>query len=165
MIDHLQNIRTETHHILSFLLKIDDENAHKKLDEKGWSIMECMEHVFITEKGIYKLFEHGELFSNEPSNHFEKLEYYRSKKFVAPDITLPKGRFKTVSEISLAFKILRSQFETYIIHELPKTGEETYPHPILGPITKTQWIEFMIEHGHRHLLQMEQIWNKISTSH
>lgn len=44
--------------------------------------------------------------------------------------------------------------EEYIINELPKAGNETYPHPILGPITKTQWIEFAIEHSQRHLIQM-----------
>jgi hypothetical protein len=113
-----------------------------------------MEHIFISEKVILKLLSQPELFSDAPSTGFEKFDEFKSGKYEAPERTLPTGRFSTIEEVGKAFKILRQQYEDYIIAELPNAKNETYPHPILGPITKPQWIEFVIEHGNRHLLQI-----------
>lgn len=156
MTNLLQDLQTGTKEILEFLKTVDDEKSHKKKPLDDWSILDCMEHVFITEKGIYKLLNRPDLFSDKPSTKHEKIEEYTTGKFKAPDYTLPAGRFSSIEEIGNAFKILRNQLEEYIVNELPKAGDETYPHPILGPITKPQWIEFAIEHGQRHLLQMKK---------
>ncbi|MFM9945139.1 MAG: DinB family protein [Bacteroidia bacterium] len=157
MTELLKNLIIETDNITAFLNSIDDEKANTRRLAGDWSVMECMEHIFISEKAIYKLLNSPELFTDAPSTKHEKIEEYKTGKFEAPVHTLPKGRFSTLAEIKEAFITLRVQMENYIIHELPKAGHETYPHPILGPITKIQWFEFVIEHNQRHLLQMEKV--------
>ena len=154
MTDLLKSLKIVTDKIIEFLENINDEQSLRKKPADEWNILECMEHVFITEKGIYKLLNRPELFGEAPSKKHDKLEEYNTGKFKAPDYTLPAGRFSSVNDLIDAFKILRKQMEEYILNELPKAGNETYPHPILGPITKTQWIEFAIEHSQRHLIQM-----------
>ncbi len=150
----LNELRTGTESILDYIKIIDAEKANEKKPATDWSILECMEHIFISEKVILKLLSQPELFSDAPSTGFEKFDEFKSGKYEAPERTLPTGRFSTIEEVGKAFKILRQQYEDYIIAELPNAKNETYPHPILGPITKPQWIEFVIEHGNRHLLQI-----------
>ncbi len=159
MTELLRNLIIETDKITLFLDGLDNEKANKKIIADDWSIMECMEHIFISEKAIYNVLKSPELFTDEPSTKHEKIEEYRSGKFEAPVFTLPSGRFSTIAGIRKAFMNLRIKMEQYIIHELPKAGHETYPHPVLGPITKFQWFEFVIEHNQRHLLQMEKVLN------
>jgi hypothetical protein len=162
MLDFLKNLKMDTENILNFLETINDEKANKKRLADDWTILECMEHVFITEKGIYKLLNSSDLFGNQPSKKIENMESYRSGKFKAPDMTLPRGRFQSVDELRNAFLLLREQMGQYILLELPKAGEETYSHPVIGPITKPQWIEFALEHSQRHLLQMEKVLRQAS---
>ena len=157
MTDLVKSLNDGTESIIAFLDTVNNEIAHKKSSPETWSIMEHMEHIFITEKGIYKLMLRPDLFSDKPSTGFDRLDEYNRGKFTAPDYTLPTGRFSSLEEIKNAFKILRGQLEEYVINELPKAGNETYPHPILGPITRSQWIEFAIGHGDRHLKQMKNL--------
>lgn len=152
----IHELRTGTERILEFITSIDNEKVMERKPAGDWSILECMEHIFISEKVILKLLNQPELFTNAPGTGLEKFDEFKSGKYEAPEITLPTGRFSSLEEVGKAFKIMRHQFEDYIIAELPNAKNETYPHPILGPITKPQWIEFVIEHGNRHLLQMEK---------
>ena len=159
MTELLKNLILETDKITLFLDSLDDEMANKRIISDDWSIIECMEHIYISEKAIYNLLNSPDLFTYDPSTKHEKIEEYRSGKFEAPVFTLPNGRFKTISVLRKAFMNLRIKMEQYIIHVLPNAGHETYPHPVLGPITKFQWFEFIIEHNQRHLLQMEKVLN------
>jgi len=151
----LNDFRNNTQTIIDFLVGLDETTALKKARDDSWNAMECMEHVFVSEKGIHKLLNRPDLFSNQKPIEDEALEKFKDFKYKAPEFILPKGRFSSLKEMVSAFKVSRSELETWIANELHNSGEDTAPHPILGPLTKNQWIRFVINHSERHLNQMK----------
>lgn len=150
--------------------ELKEEQLHYKSAEKVWSILECLEHIYLIDKAVlavlttteskYKT-ENGqtELFGEEKIRKL--LVQGRSFKVPAPDYVQPKGEF---TSNTLAKQSVDAIIESITHHIATNSIEQetyTFKHPILGPMTKTDWVHFMIAHTERHILQIEELKGKV----
>jgi hypothetical protein len=152
------------------LLETVKEYPIEKLTEKSgseWSLLEILEHIYITDKVIYSIVSKP---SEKESNAKElfgqnKLEIIlieqRDKKIQSPDFLHPKGYFQNLLEFNSAFTDLRNSLKNELITENVKIDNRIHNHPLLGEMTITDWLNFIPLHTERHLKQIED--RKINT--
>ncbi len=155
--DLIKQLLDNSIELTQFLQRLTDEQVNNKQSSDKWSIMDCMEHVFITEKGIYKLLTQPLLFNDTPSVGLGRIDEFRKGKFMAPEFTVPKGRYKSLDALLVDFLQQRMRITHFCISEDAFAEIVTYPHPIIGPLSKKEWVIFMREHAYKHLLQMKNL--------
>lgn len=144
------------------------ELINEKADGDKWSIAEVIEHIAIVEDGLgrvcNKLLKKAKEAERRTAGTFELSENYVAKgtqfknlKVEAPEKIRPTGT-KTVGESLAALaesrqklEQIRPLFAQYSVNEL------TFPHPFLGPLSASDWLDFIVEHKTRHLQQVERI--------
>lgn len=168
------NLSTKIEHNIKALFhsyaSVSEEVLNNKSAEKVWSILECLEHIYLIDKAVlavlttaeskYKT-DNGqtELFGEEKIKKL--LVQGRSFKVPAPEYVQPKGEF---SSSAIAKQRIDAVIESIKQHLVTNTIEQetyTFKHPILGPMTKTDWVHFMIAHTERHMLQIEELKGKV----
>jgi len=158
----LENTQT----VLLAVKDVSDEKAQQKPNATSWSILECLEHIFLVDVGVSKTLtvvapekmenNKPELFGSEKLHHI-LVNKRNDFKVVAPDFVSPKGKFTTLPEATRAIEII---IEKIILHlNTNDVSKETHTvtHPRLGEMTKTDWIHFLIAHTSRHLLQIKEL--------
>jgi hypothetical protein len=129
--------------------------------ENEWNMLEIAEHILLTEKLVMSLLsqetttrvEQPELFGTEKLKRF--LVDFRHKKVKAPDSIVPKGILADPQQFVTELSQLRAQ----LVYDI-QTGKlaithATYKHPMLGEMTVTDWLYFIVHHSERHFHQMK----------
>ena len=136
----------------------------EKLTEKRgmeWSVLEILEHIYITDKVIYGIVSKP---SDKESKTKEiigqnKLESMLvdqgGKKVQAPGLLHPKGRFQSLADFNTAFIDLRKVVKNDLITEKIKVDNRVHNHFLLGEMTITDWLNFILFHTERHLRQIK----------
>ena len=161
--EKIQNNKEELLRSFSSLLKA--ELAFKP-SEKNWSILECVEHIFLIKEAVLKVIStpapiektentKTELFGEQKLNML--LITNRAFKVPAPDFVCPQGRFSHSTDAVQHINIVIDKIIQHINTNAIEKETHTLKHPVLGPMTKTDWIHFMIAHTNRHILQMEEL--------
>lgn len=160
-----EKVKNNTTQLLNSFQTLNEEQLFFKPSEKVWSVIENIEHIFLVDVGIAKVLatpaqqvssenKNTELFSDERLN---SMLVNRSFKAPAPDFVYPKGRFKNREEAAQNITIIIDK----IIHHLNTNNVEqethTVKHMVLGEMTKTDWIHFLVHHTQRHILQLEEV--------
>ncbi len=149
--------------------ELKEEQLLYKSAEKVWSILECLEHIYLIDKAVLAVLtateskyktenDQTELFGEEKIRKL--LVQGRSFKVPAPDYVQPKGEFLSST---IAKQNIDAVIESITQHIASNNIEQeiyTFKHPILGPMTKTDWVHFMIAHTERHMLQIEELKGK-----
>jgi len=136
-----------------------------KSSPDSWSILECVEHIFLVDKAVYKSIftpapetvenDKTELFGEGKLNHL--LVTKRDFKVVAPVPVTPTNRFKTIEEAKQNINAIIDQIIDHISTHKIEEETHTIKHIRLGEMTKVDWIHFLISHTNRHILQIEAI--------
>jgi hypothetical protein len=139
------------------LSEVPDELSAVKPDSETWSALECMEHITVVEKGLLNVLA-MELTDTAPERMgMEKIRAAlanREMRVSAPEFILPKGRFASLREAEERFFRQREKLLDMVnakVHE----HDGVFPHPMLGPMTKLEWIYFTLAHTERHLFQIK----------
>lgn len=161
-----ENIQTNTLGLLNSFNTLNQAELEFKPTENTWSILECVEHVFLIGEAVLKVVEtppktekaeneKTELFGEEKLNKL--LVINRAFKVPAPDFVCPKGRFTKSTDAIQDINFIINK----IIHHINSNPIDletiTIKHPVLGAMTKIDWIHFMISHTNRHILQIEEL--------
>jgi uncharacterized damage-inducible protein DinB len=140
--------------------------------ENVWSVLECVEHIFLIDRAVAKGIAtpppaekaentKTELFGEGKLNHLlvtKRIEY----KAVAPDFSIPKGRFKTSTEAIEAINNVMNETIDFLNRNDVTQDTHTTVHMRLGDMTKTDWIHFLIAHTNRHIVQIEETKKVVS---
>jgi hypothetical protein len=159
--DKIQANTTELHKTYSDLSATD---VVFKQSEDTWSILEGLEHIFLINKAVYKVLTTPakviesapvELFGEQKINKL--LVINRGFKVGAPDFYKPTGSFISIDTAKQNLNGINNRILNHI--NTYKIEEETITikHPMLGEMTKVDWVHFMIAHTNRHILQIEEI--------
>lgn len=150
--------------VLQAVSGLSDEQLNKQVEEGRWSIMQVLEHLYLIEKSITKMFSHqlenGEtkLVADAPI----EFTVNRSRKLIAPSFAEPSGEFLTLEEIKKKLEKSREVFIKVVNSADPALLEQrAYPHPAFGELNLKQWIPFVGLHEKRHLAQIEQLKGKL----
>ncbi len=163
LIDHLKDTKS------SFLKSTKDlsesQLAFKPAPDK-WSIKECMQHLALSEKGIWSL---ADASLKKPANPEKRGEIImtdndlltgtsdRSKKFQAPEMFQPKqSQWKTTYETVESFKNDRAALIKYVKTTTQDVRNHVAETPF-GYLDAYQIMIFISAHTNRHTQQIEEI--------
>lgn len=134
-----------------------------KINPQVWSIHQCLEHMVITEIAVFRL-----LLQHAPSQDasitekvgkaaIEKIMNDRSVKVESPDDVKPVGRFNSIGELLEKFRSNRERLTDSLNTNKIIFDSRLFVHPMLGEMTKKDWLNFLIHHCDRHCSQMNEI--------
>lgn len=163
-----EKLQENTKSLFVLLEGISEEQAKHKPAVDTWSVLECVEHIFLVDVGVSKTLtvttpqeaenDKSELFSHDKLHHI--LVNKRSDfKVPAPDFVTPKGKFQTLEEAKKGIEIVIEKIIFHLNTNDISKETHTIAHPRLGEMTKTDWVHFLISHTNRHLLQIRELLN------
>ncbi len=161
----IQELDQTSKNLLAAIGELSDQQLNYKVNPHMWSIHECVEHIVITEIAVYRiLMQHDSAGSGSSSEierigkaKMEKLLSDRSIKTDAPDDVKPIGRFSSLDELRDKFISNRKRIVDELKDNRIVFDSRMIVHPVLGEMTKKDWLHFMIHHCERHGKQIEEI--------
>lgn len=158
---YINDIDHNTEKLIEIVKDCSIEDLNTKFNDK-WSILEVLEHIYITDKVIYSIVSKP---SDKESKTKEiiglnKLEIILlgqiNEKLQSPDLLRPKGYFQNLVDFNSAFRTLRSSIKNDLMTTKIKVDNRTHNHFLLGEMTITDWLNFLLLHTERHLKQLEE---------
>jgi len=133
-----------------------------KINPQVWSIHECMEHIVITEIAVYRiLMQHTPPVAPSAATEkigkkkIEEVMSDRSTRVESPDDVKPIGRFSSMVELRDKFIDNRQRIKEELMSGSIVFDSRLIVHPMLGEMTKKDWLNFLIHHCERHCRQIE----------
>lgn len=131
-----------------------------------WSIMDCLEHIALSEPAIWgmtqKTLAEAPDASKRSGIKFDdkkilELIVDRSGKFKAPERLQPSGKFASADAAVAAIVEVRNKQIEFLKTTQDDLRNRVGAHPAFGPIDCFQFVLFNAGHGKRHTLQMEEV--------
>ncbi|MED1205521.1 DinB family protein [Heyndrickxia acidicola] len=155
--DENQQIREELWKAVDGL---SDEQLNKQVEKDHWSIIQILEHLYLTETAVTKSIavelknEESQPADNKPIH----LALDRSTKIQAPAYARPSDKFQTLSEVKQKLQNARTKLIEVCNEADPfMLDQKSFMHPVFGPMSIRQWIPFVGLHEKRHLEQIEEL--------
>ena len=130
-------------------------------DADSWSVLEILEHIYLTDKIIFTListptdhlWEGREIIGIE---NLEKLVIGKNiQKVAAPEVVYPKGSIQSIDAFKSVFLVQREQLQTNLESGKIIVDNRIFKHPYLGKMTIEDWLNLMVFHTSRHIQQIE----------
>ena len=128
--------------------------------------MECatiLEHIYLTDKIVIAIINRPteKLHTDEEFIGNEKLKRWlvekQAKKVKAPEMLEPKGDLKDVATFEKVFLAQRNLLKHQIEKGEIVIDNRIHKHPMLGEMTISDWLYFLIHHTQRHLEQAKEL--------
>lgn len=145
-------------------LTTDQQQYRPALDR--WSITECMEHIVLVDRGIFRSMQLG---MNEPADPAKRANIRVSDVFVikavrsrgtvapAPVVFVPTGRYPDVEAALALFEQQRAATIEYVKTTTADFRTHYFEHPFLGTLDAFQAVLVIASHGERHRKQIEEV--------
>ena len=146
--------------LLSQVEHLSDEQLNKKPAEDRWSVKQLLQHLYLMEGAVSQIIQ-SQLASEEQNLATDKpiqLAVDRSRKVDVPDFAKPTEDFATLDELKTKLSATHSTLRN-IAENTPdeKLNVKSYPHPVFGEMSLTQWIPFVGYHEQRHIDQIKEV--------
>ena len=137
-----------------------------KAGPERWSIAQCLEHIALSETGIFTRIEGLQKQAADPSRRAEikftdealiKAMLDRSQKGTAPETLQPSGKFQTPEVALKTFSDQRQKTTDWIGNTNEDLRDHVMPHPFFGMLDSYQWVLLIAAHSKRHTLQIEEV--------
>jgi DinB superfamily len=161
--DYLQQTKVD---FLKAIKGLTPEQLKFKTGEAEWSIADCVEHITVSEMGIFSISQKQLEQASDPAKQKEikvdeqtiiKRLANRSSKAKSPEVLKPTGKFPSVEMAEQAFTKQRDSCITYVNTTNADLHSHYWQHPATGTIDIYQMIILMAAHSKRHTLQIEEI--------
>ncbi len=154
--------KTNTFTLNEFLNIITEQQSLLQKDNTGWTVLEVIEHFYITEKACKNILLNKELPIAEEALREHIPAHMRMMldmptKVQAPESVKPKQRFLTLEEGKKAFFSQRQQIQDILENWDDANAIGCYPHPMFGDLSQLEWIYFSMSHTNRHINQIKNI--------
>ena len=160
-------LRTNTDDLLKALSRFDYTAFNCKPSGGGWTAGEITEHLLLNDIRVNTVLS-GKTFPTdrdpqEKVNAFQDRLADRENKIDAPAFLLPSEVAK--DPIALTERILaeRRKLNQVILDTDLSLIYPDSPHRLFGPLTGIEWVQFLIHHCNRHLIQLE-VENPVSVT-
>lgn len=161
--EYLQQTKQD---FLKAIKGLTPEQLKFKTGEGEWSIADCVEHITVSEIGIFSLSQKQlELPSDVAKRKEIKVDEKtivnrlanRNSKAKSPEVLKPTGKFPSLEIAEQAFTKQRDSCITYVNTTNADLHFHYWQHPATGTIDIYQMIILMAAHSKRHTLQIEEI--------
>jgi hypothetical protein len=155
--------------LVSSAAGLTDEQAKIRPAPDQWSVLDCVEHVAITENFMFTNIA-TKLTPAPPSGDRAREELFlrevanRSRKISAPDRAHPTGRFPTLTAAVEQFNRCRARSIDYVERCDKDLRAHTAPHPLFGPITGQEYLIILALHPARHAAQIREVRQSLGLS-
>jgi uncharacterized damage-inducible protein DinB len=153
--------------LIEAISNLNETQANFRPDPSRWTIAEIAEHIGIVNGGFLRLMRkflgEAEASPKAPSSDLnlrntlinEKGEQF--EPFEAPERVRPKGGVGIVDSISSIRATSKEMVELQPRIEAVDLSEQTFSHPVFGPLNAYQWLLLLGEHENRHRGQIERL--------
>ena len=155
--------------LLSAAANVSEEKARVRPAPDQWSVLDCVEHVAITEHFMFTSIA-TKLAPAPPSGDRGREELFlrevanRSRKISAPDRAHPTGRFPTLAAALEQFNQSRARSIDFVENCDKDLRAHTAPHPLFGPITGQEYLIILALHPARHAVQIRELRSTLGLS-
>ncbi|MEZ0609155.1 DinB family protein [Fibrella sp. WM1] len=145
---------------------LSDVQQQYKTTPDRWSITECVEHIYLVERGIFNATQAAMLTLAEPDRRTAikvsdlfviKAVRSRGVTTSSPTPFVPKGRFANVPSAMDAFAQQRAATLAFAETAAADMRLHFFEHPMLGTLDAYQTLLVIASHGERHRKQIEEI--------
>lgn len=153
------DINTDT--MIEQVLNIDSSMFDIQPSDGSWSAAQLTEHLYVSDRVIFNILT-GETEStarpaDEKATDIKEVMGNRKRNLVAPDVIVPLGKVK--DQQLLITKLLSVRKDIY---KFIQTADLSliclgFAHKGFGPMTRLEWIVFMVAHTERHFHQYQKI--------
>ncbi|KAA2240161.1 DinB family protein [Chitinophaga agrisoli] len=167
MIPDIHQLQEDLDNNSRLFLDILDTIPADKLQQKNarteWSIMECAEHLLITEQQVAKTLQHPSrpVEGREPDSKIAQIDKsfleFDKRLLYVPDPDTMEGAFKDVAGFSQAFRHNRNLIKAALAQAPLDEECRGAEHPLFGHMTRLEWAHYVISHTERHLQQINRI--------
>jgi hypothetical protein len=145
---------------------LSDAQLNWKANDSSWSVANCIEHIALSEKGIY---DRCIASLSEPANPARRSEIKfndeailkmvenRTFKVKTREALEPKGQFGSGMDALKTFEDRREASIKYMKDTKDDLRNHFVVHPYFGTLDTYQMLLFMSGHSLRHTLQIEEI--------
>jgi uncharacterized damage-inducible protein DinB len=141
--------------------KDDDTLNHKTFN--NWSVLQILEHLLITERYVFELLTgpSGKKADTQELKGSERLNRImvdmRERKAKAPDMLEPVGEVTDVKQFTNVFLASRKSLTEGLANGKIVVDERIHTHPMLGDMTVSDWLHFLLSHARRHMEQIKDV--------
>jgi hypothetical protein len=142
------------------LTGVDEETAHRKPEPDRWSIVECVEHLVLTEAALLRRL--GEAKESDRSHYdqareekFQGLAMNRARRIDAPEPVLPGRHAKTLAEAVEGLNAVRKETVRFVEEFNGELRSWLTIHPLIArPVNCYEMLLLLALHPKRHALQI-----------
>jgi uncharacterized damage-inducible protein DinB len=141
---------------------VSEEQARIRPAPEKWSVLDCVEHVAITEYFMFTTIATKSA-PAPPSGDRSREELFlrqipnRTTKINAPERAHPTGRFPTLAAALEQFNQNRARTIDYVEHCGLDFRAHTAPHIVFGTITVQEFLLVIALHPARHAAQILEV--------
>jgi len=156
-----------TERFIAEVISVNEAQADFRPVADEWTIAEIVEHLNIVNGGFLRIT--GKLLRQAEANPkpapadlnlggvIVDADGNPAPKFQAPEMVRPKGGVAIDDSIVGLQKTIAGFAELQPRLEAVDLSEQSFPHPVAGPLSAYQWMILLAEHSDRHLGQIGRI--------
>lgn len=148
---------------------LDNESAALKPAPDVWSVSQCVEHMVMIESSVFiilrkqpdaltVLHTENEILGRQKAR---TLLLNRSNKVKLPEAFEAKMKGLSFSEARIQLGELRNKFRQFLAGQGIPHPELIVKHPVLGDMTKIDWLLTLPPHALRHTDQIREIRSQL----
>jgi hypothetical protein len=139
---------------------VTEETAARIPGPDRWSILQCVEHVAVTEEYLFGRLvaaTEGEPMLNSKREAAIKARAAdRTRRIAAPAPVEPAGRFATVADALMHFSNTRARTIQFVENSVADLRSQITSHPLIGTVNCYETLLMIAAHPKRHAEQIQQ---------
>lgn len=159
----LEQLAKSREALLESFAGVSEAQGRFRPERDRWSILECVEHLTLADKGLLSLIRNAETGTADPSSEREMMLFGlvkdRTNKNAAPEPSKPKGRYASLREASEKLIEGRKEVAEYVKASAANLRDHwlTHPTPSIGRIDAYTCCLIIAAHGLRHAEQIREV--------
>ncbi len=169
-LEALRKLQTGRDALGEALAGVDDATATRKPSNGSWSILDCVEHLVVTERYLLTRLEASAL-AAQPFEKWRRegkiagLAADRTRRIEAPEQAHPHGRYATIRQALAAFDATRAEVVRWVQNCDGDVRCMMTDHMLIeGPVTCAEMLIMITAHPARHAQQIVEIRAKHGSS-
>lgn len=156
----MEELRIVREELMESVSGLTSEQINKHINEETWSIAQILYHLYLTERLVARLIRKVESFPDDLVE-LRPIEYLlnRSVKINSPKEIEPSIVNLNKDEIIIQLETSRATLLQALndLDDLCILDRKAVPHPILGNMRLSQWVDLIHYHEQRHIAQIKEI--------
>lgn len=146
--------------LISSLLSLTEEELNAKPDSGGWTVAQVGDHLLNSYGVVNVLKGKGIETEKDPAGKVPVIKHqflYNTTKTTSPEGILPSTEYIAKEKLIKDLRIRFREFEEVIEQKDLTKIAVGYELPVLGALTRLEWIYFTSYHTQRHIQQIKKI--------